>query len=357
MGLISNTFKAAQQLKNTLDRRTDSDAPNEIQPQIKVNSDNEFIFQNKVWSDEQIQAFNENVTKVYNERVKLYSTRRKTRAKLIGLLFASGLFSLIFLITFVITQLINGKYTAVVVFGSITLLLFALFVKSLLSLRKIKIQLAKTTVSLDLSSISDDLKLKFISAAEEWKNVYASDAVYYIMATKALSRDQQINQRTTAGTSITRVQVNSKISFINRFLSNMNYDPFIETGFEPIVATTRGNGSLVIFPGFIIAMYDNKLLEPNHIMVYSWECLKIKKDRTTFIETDLFPPKDAKIISYTYEHANIDGTMDRRFASNRQIPIMEYGLITFNNMGTIYEFMISNFSQSNVFYDTIKKLK
>jgi len=358
MGLFTNTFKAAQQLKNALNQQDGSDSEERPQQPVVIDTDNEFIIQNSIWTPEQIQSFDEQVTRVYNERVELYAKRRKTRAKFIGLFFTAGFFAFFFLISLLVVYIAGSSASkAAIVLGIITFLLCALFIKSFLTLRSIKAQLAVTTVALDLSSVSEDVKAKFNRALQEWKSVYDSDAVYYIMSTQALSRGEQIQQRTTAGTTVNRVSVNSKISFLNKFLSNMGYDPFIDTCFEPIVASTRGNGALVIYPGFIVAMYDNKLLEPNRIKVYTWEGFRIKKSRTTFIESGFLPPKDAKIVSYTYEHANIDGSMDRRFASNRQIPIVEYGKICFNNMGTIYDYMISNFAQSNAFFDAAKQLK
>lgn len=36
-------------------------------------------------------------------------------------------------------------------------------------------------------------------------------------------------------------------------------------------------------------------------------------------------PKDAKIVSYTWQYINKDGGPDRRFSNNRQIPICDYG--------------------------------
>ena len=357
MGFLLNSLKAAQQLSSAMHNQNGSDGSDRNQEPVAIDTDNEFIIQNNIWTPEQIQSFDESVTKVYNERVELYIKRRKTRASLIALLITGAAFTFVFLIALLFAYLAGGSATTVaVVLGAITLILALLSIKSVYTLSSIKDQLAITTVSLDLSSVSEDVKEKFNRCVQAWKDVYASDAVYYIMSAQELSRTQQVKQRTTAGTSVNRVSVNSKISFLNKFLSNMGYDPFIETCFEPIVASTRGNGALVIYPGFVVAMYDNKLLEPSRIKVYSWEGFRIKKSRTTFIEPG-FPPKDAKVVSYTYEHANIDGSMDRRYSSNRQIPVMEYGEIEFNNMGTIYEYMISNFAQSQKFYEVASKLK
>lgn len=362
MSLLSNSFHAINSLNNALHDQMQSSAnmePIEKEKSMVIDVDNEFGFQNDIWSNEQIRQFDEQITRVYNERVKLYGKRRKGRIKLVMQIIALGLFAFLTFIAVLFLVFTSGKGIAFFsVVGSITAVITFFFVLNIKTLNKIKNELKEKRISLDLSSCNSDLAARFEKCVSNWITVFNSDAVYYIMARDGLTRDQKIKQRTTAGQTVTRISVNSKISFFNKFLSNMNYDPFIDTGFEPLVATTRGNGALVIYPGFVVAMYDNKLYEPNMIKVYSWTNLSIRKSITTFIESGpLPPPRDARVVSFTYEHANLDGSMDRRYASNRQIPIVEYGQIFFNNGGTIYEYMISNRLNSENFFESVKKLE
>lgn len=362
MSLLSNSFHAINSLNNALhDQRQSSSNidPVENDEPVVIDDDNEFAIQNDIWSDEQIRQFDEQITRVYNERVELYRKRRKGRVKLVMQMIAFGLFAFLTLIALLFLIFTGGKgITFFAIVGLITAVITFFSVLNIKTLNEIKKELKEKRISLDLSSCNSDLAARFKKCVSNWTTVFDSDAVYYIMARDGLTRDQRIKQRTTAGQTVTRVSVNSRISFFNKFLSNMNYDPFIDTGFDPLVATTRGNGALVIYPGFVVAMYDNKLYEPNRIKVYPWTNLNIRKSTTTFIESGpLPPPKDAKVVSFTYEHANIDGSMDRRFASNRQIPVVEYGQIFFNNGGTIYEYMISNRLSSENFFDSAKKLE
>jgi len=48
---------------------------------------------------------------------------------------------------------------------------------------------------------------------------------------------------------------------------------------------------------------------------------------TQFIENTA--PKDALIVSYTWQFVNNNGTPDRRFKNNRQLPVCKYGTISF----------------------------
>lgn len=61
-------------------------------------------------------------------------------------------------------------------------------------------------------------------------------------------------------------------------------------------------------------------------MACSYENLEIRTGTTNFIETDPVP-KDATIIRYTWQFVNKDGSADRRYANNRQLPVCQYGRI------------------------------
>jgi hypothetical protein len=51
-----------------------------------------------------------------------------------------------------------------------------------------------------------------------------------------------------------------------------------------------------------------------------------KFDITRFVEADAVP-KDSKVVDTTWERVNRDGGPDRRFKSNRQLPVCEYGVL------------------------------
>ena len=47
-----------------------------------------------------------------------------------------------------------------------------------------------------------------------------------------------------------------------------------------------------------------------------------------FIEKERVP-SDTKILRYTWQYANVDGSRDRRFNNNYRIPVCEYAKVTF----------------------------
>ena len=63
---------------------------------------------------------------------------------------------------------------------------------------------------------------------------------------------------------------------------------------------------------------------------------------TQFVETDSVP-KDAKVVRQTWLKVNKNGTPDKRFKNNRQVPVCEYGMVLVkSNTGLHIELMCSN---------------
>lgn len=55
----------------------------------------------------------------------------------------------------------------------------------------------------------------------------------------------------------------------------------------------------------------------------SYKELQITSKQSNFIEEGNVP-KDAQITTYTWKHPNLDGSRDRRFGNNYQIPVCCY---------------------------------
>ena len=85
--------------------------------------------------------------------------------------------------------------------------------------------------------------------------------------------------------------------------------------------------------------------------------LEVDCEATRFIETDALPP-DGKRVGEVWEKSNKDGSRDKRFAENRQFPVMEYGEITFKSASGIYEkYMFSDALVSERFFNALQAFK
>ena len=70
--------------------------------------------------------------------------------------------------------------------------------------------------------------------------------------------------------------------------------------------------------------------------------LHVAFDKTQFVEQEALP-SDSSRVGAVWERANKDGSRDKRYADNRELPLMEYGEITFKSESGIYEkYMVSN---------------
>lgn len=77
--------------------------------------------------------------------------------------------------------------------------------------------------------------------------------------------------------------------------------------------------------------------------------LNITGGGTRFIESDAVP-SDSEIVDYTWFKANKDGSPDRRFSSNYQIPICRYGELNFTSPNGINEqYQLSQSKPANYF--------
>ncbi|MER1600305.1 DUF4236 domain-containing protein [Enterobacter hormaechei] len=69
-------------------------------------------------------------------------------------------------------------------------------------------------------------------------------------------------------------------------------------------------------------------------------------------------PSDSRIDGYTWAKTNKNGSPDRRFKDNYQIPICVYGNITFHSQtGVTEEYMVSNADAAQAFTEAVKRYK
>jgi hypothetical protein len=79
-----------------------------------------------------------------------------------------------------------------------------------------------------------------------------------------------------------------------------------------------GDQVLYFFPDRIL-VYEGSQVGTAH-----YEALNVALGQSRFVEGDAVPP-DAQIVAYTWRYVNKNGTPDRRFGNNRQLPVVLYG--------------------------------
>jgi hypothetical protein len=87
--------------------------------------------------------------------------------------------------------------------------------------------------------------------------------------------------------------------------------------------------------------------------IINYTDLEINFLQQRFIETEIVP-KDAEVVDKTWLKVNKDGSPDRRFASNYQIPIIMYGELHFKSITGLNEvYCFSNYELALLFYKAL----
>jgi hypothetical protein len=101
----------------------------------------------------------------------------------------------------------------------------------------------------------------------------------------------------------------------------------------------NANGDpLVFYPGFLLVDGGDRVGPA----LIAYADLSVGFDIVQFLETEKVP-SDCQIISRTWAKVNKDGSPDRRFKENYQIPVVQYGQISLRSKSGLHEvFMFSS---------------
>lgn len=146
---------------------------------------------------------------------------------------------------------------------------------------------------------------EFFSTLKTSKKLWVIETSQSVMNTKT---------NAGAGRNLTRSQLTLKKTKANR---TIGFGVFSNA---PCFKLKGKQCTILFLPCDII------IKKGKHIVACSYENLDIRTGTTNFIETDPVP-KDATIIRYTWQFVNKDGSADRRYANNRQLPVCQYGRI------------------------------
>ena len=197
-------------------------------------------------------------------------------------------------------------------------------------------QLQLTTV--DLSIHNDD------TFSELYKNVERSyelmvgcSKIWDITTSKTINR---VQQRSSADTEVRRVEVKASI----------RQSGLIETGYVPFKLENKNGGDLYFYPGFVI-VHEQKL----DFAILDYSEFEVGFQPTRFIESENVP-NDTEVVGHTWFKVNKDGSPDRRFSNNFQIPIVKYGQVAFTSPTGVNEhYMVSNSEFAFLFYTALKE--
>ena len=149
-------------------------------------------------------------------------------------------------------------------------------------------------------------------------------------------------ERTTAHQSIQRRQV----------AVALGSSDLIESFWKVPRLMNANGGELFFYPAFILYFVSQQAFA-----LVDLRDVRLSYNPVSFIEEEAVPG-DAELIGHTWKKANKDGSPDRRFANNYQIPILKYGDIRLTSKSGLNEaYMISNAALAQGFAEAFTKFQ
>lgn len=194
-------------------------------------------------------------------------------------------------------------------------------------------QLSESYVNIDIH-FDKEFEEKYITSLNSYKSLLTSEIIWDI--TSSVQQDMKAT-RSAASSVITRKPV--KFKFDNIDIIKSTYSAF---HFE-----NKNGGDLYIYPAFVIVS-NNK----NEFALIDLKEFEIKFSQQQFIEQEKIP-SDTKIIDKTWAKVNKNGSPDKRFVGNYEIPIVSYGEIDIKSKSGLNEtYAFSNYEKSEEFVNT-----
>lgn len=198
------------------------------------------------------------------------------------------------------------------------------------------LEVCKVKIELE---INDEGKRLFENAYETYKALMQCQSSWDVTHEFAVD---SVAQRTAATRSVNR----KRISIFEKSVY------IIDSIFNPIHLPDANGLSIFVYPGFVVVLDRS-----NNIGLIDMRDLSLNFLKVNFHETEGVP-SDSKVIGQTWFKANKNGSRDKRFASNYQIPIVEYGQINFKSTsGLNEEFKFSNADVAQKFVHAVETFK
>lgn len=180
----------------------------------------------------------------------------------------------------------------------------------------------------------DDVELaKWDKLSAAWRAVASSQSLQEITA-NAKAKDTRTNAGIEHSVATVKVKSGGKLPW------------YLRTNIKPVVFTLQ-NCRFAIMPDRILVFNKGKL------GAIDYNEAKIDITAVGFLETGPMP-RDSELVKQVWAYANNDGSPDRRYANNRQYPVMKYGNIHISSpSGLNIQFMCSNEKASDALYHTL----
>lgn len=201
-----------------------------------------------------------------------------------------------------------------------------------------KIVIDNSAINIDVQ-FDDPTKRKYERFYNAFKNLSTSHRIWDI--TGAHFQDR-VAARSNASTLVNRREAKLGVKSL----------PIIKSNYEALYFQNINGADLYFYPTFVI-MYTNN----QNFAIIGLDELSLMTTSVSFTETSSVP-RDSKVIRKTWAKVNKNGTPDKRFKNNYQIPVVQYGRIHLStSTGVNEEYQMSNFEFTKEFGDAFQEYK
>lgn len=190
-------------------------------------------------------------------------------------------------------------------------------------LEELREQLRLTTIATEITLDREQAE-PYFRMRDEFVVLSGCQKIWNVLTEKQIDR---VAERSTAHTVITR----------NPLTFGLDSCDLIQWEQKVPHLQNHTGGDMYIYPGFILYRASKQAFA-----LIDFQTVTLKLVSMRFTETDTIP-SDSQVIGQTWAKSNKDGSQDRRFQGNYQIPVVHYGSLLFSTPdGLDVRYMCSN---------------
>ncbi len=166
---------------------------------------------------------------------------------------------------------------------------------------------------------------------EAFTTLAASRGIWDAVARTPTDR---VRGRTTAAESIARRPVKFDLASCD----------LVETEWQAPHLQNANGGDLYLYPGFVLV-----LVSLDVFALIEARDVRIEIGEEDLVEDGPLPP-DTRVVRQAWRKSNLDGSPDRRFAANEQLPVAQYGRISLRSgAGLNEQYIVSSYASAVAF--------
>lgn len=198
------------------------------------------------------------------------------------------------------------------------------------AIKQAKEQIENCYVKLDID-FEPEIQEKYNKLVDTFRKLTTSQKIWDV--TSAHFQDR-VAARSSASTIVKKRNVKFSLKSL----------PEIKSDFEALYFQNANGADLYFYPSFIV-MYSSKI----NFAIIGLDEITFNQSYVRFTETGTIP-RDSKVIDKTWAKVNKNGTPDKRFKGNYQIPVVRYGEISLQtSTGLNEEYEFSNYESTQDF--------